>query len=163
MQNVQKGFTLIELMIVVAIIGILAAVAIPQYQDYTIRAKLSNAVTAVEPIKTAVAEYVQANGGFPTTADAWTTLGLSAAPAATKEISTFALAANTGAITVTLQGIKATDVDSKKLTFTPTVNSTSVSWGVTTDSMYAAATAFVAKLNTSSTSTTTTTTTSSGT
>jgi type IV pilus assembly protein PilA len=66
----QKGFTLIELMIVVAIIGILAAVALPAYQDYTVRAKVSEIILAGSSGKTAVAEAVQQNGGFPPTASA---------------------------------------------------------------------------------------------
>ena len=63
----QKGFTLIELMIVVAIIGILAAIAIPAYQDYTVRAKMSEAVNAVAPAKTAVSEYFISVGRMPST------------------------------------------------------------------------------------------------
>ena len=66
MKNVQKGFTLIELMIVVAIIGILAAIAIPAYQDYTIRAKVTELINAAGVCKTSVAEYYQAVGSFPT-------------------------------------------------------------------------------------------------
>ena len=69
-RSMQKGFTLIELMIVVAIIGILAAVALPAYQDYTVRAKVSEIILAGSSGKTAVAEAVQANGGFPPTASA---------------------------------------------------------------------------------------------
>lgn len=60
--NQQKGFTLIELMIVVAIIGILAAVALPAYQDYTVRAKVSEAITAIGPAKELLSESFQANG-----------------------------------------------------------------------------------------------------
>ena len=66
--SMQKGFTLIELMIVVAIIGILAAVALPAYQDYTVRAKVSELILAGSSGKTTLAEAVQANGGFPETA-----------------------------------------------------------------------------------------------
>jgi type IV pilus assembly protein PilA len=66
MKNAQQGFTLIELMIVVAIIGILAAIAIPAYQDYTIRAKVSEAVLAASPGKTAVAEFYMSQGSMPT-------------------------------------------------------------------------------------------------
>ncbi len=63
----QKGFTLIELMIVVAIIGILAAIALPAYQDYTIRAKVSECAGVVSACKTSVAEYFASEGVVPTT------------------------------------------------------------------------------------------------
>ena len=66
MKNVQKGFTLIELMIVVAIIGILAAIAIPAYQDYTIRSKVTELINAAGVCKTSVAEYYQSKGALPT-------------------------------------------------------------------------------------------------
>ena len=66
MKNVQKGFTLIELMIVVAIIGILAAVALPAYQDYTKRAHVSEALSLAAGAKTAVTEYYSTEGEWPT-------------------------------------------------------------------------------------------------
>ena len=62
----QKGFTLIELMIVVAIIGILAAIALPAYQDYTARAQVTEAIAATSPIRLAVSEFVQTQGTWPT-------------------------------------------------------------------------------------------------
>jgi type IV pilus assembly protein PilA len=65
MKNVQKGFTLIELMIVVAIIGILAAIAIPAYQDYTIRSKVTEMINSAGVCKTSVAEYYQSLGKMP--------------------------------------------------------------------------------------------------
>ena len=64
MQQNQQGFTLIELMIVVAIIGILAAIAIPSYQDYTARAQVSEAVSLSAGLKTPLAEYYQTKGAF---------------------------------------------------------------------------------------------------
>ena len=68
-KRIQKGFTLIELMIVVAIIGILAAVALPAYQDYTVRAKVSEVILAASSGKNAVAEAAQVGGGLPASLD----------------------------------------------------------------------------------------------
>jgi type IV pilus assembly protein PilA len=70
MMRKQQGFTLIELMIVIAIIGILAAIAIPAYQDYTVRAKVTEGINLADAAKTAVAETYQSNGNLPATGNA---------------------------------------------------------------------------------------------
>ena len=70
MNKAQKGFTLIELMIVIAIIGILAAIAIPQYQDYVTRSKITEGLNLAESAKTAVAETVQSDGHWGATGNA---------------------------------------------------------------------------------------------
>ena len=63
MKQIQKGFTLIELMIVVAIVGILAAIALPAYQDFIVRSKMSEALAAMAACKTSVSEYASSHGG----------------------------------------------------------------------------------------------------
>jgi type IV pilus assembly protein PilA len=101
MKKVQQGFTLIELMIVVAIIGILAAIAIPAYQDYTVRSKVSEGLNLAASAKTAVSEGFQANAlqGVTDASAAW-----AAGFTATKFVTGIVIstvAANPGMITVT--------------------------------------------------------------
>lgn len=117
MKSVQKGFTLIELMIVVAIIGILAAVAIPAYNDYTQRAQVSEAFTSVDGMKTAIAEFAQSNGAYPAAADITNGIG----GPITGKYSSAATTAATGVIIVTMAaaGTAGADVAGKTITFTP--------------------------------------------
>lgn len=96
MKRVQQGFTLIELMIVVAIIGILAAVALPAYQDYTVRAKVSEVVLAASSCRTAITEAVQSS----TVVDVSAVLPTVCQTQTTKYVSSLAVTAN-GVITVT--------------------------------------------------------------
>lgn len=111
-----KGFTLIELMIVVAIVGILAAIAVPAYQDYTKRAKVSEALGMADAAKSAVAESYQSNSDtFPTTNAA---AGLLAASDVTSTYVTSLSVGAGGAITVTLKSISS-GIDGKTVVFTP--------------------------------------------
>jgi len=70
MQKVQKGFTLIELMIVIAIVGILAAIALPAYQDYTVRAKMAEPMAYLAEAKTTLSEYYATQNAFPSVTEA---------------------------------------------------------------------------------------------
>src|SRR5476649_184078 len=100
LKQAQKGFTLIELMIVVAIIGILAAIAIPAYQDYTVRAKVTEGLSMADAVKVAVAEGYQSNdiAGIATASSQ-----LIANPIVTKYVAGVTIGAATGIITVTYQ------------------------------------------------------------
>jgi type IV pilus assembly protein PilA len=112
-RSMQKGFTLIELMIVVAIIGILAAVALPAYQDYTTRAKMSEVILMAAPAKLAVAETTSSVGSLASVTAA--NAGYSF-PGATKYVSGVAITDATGVVTVTSIVPNATGT----LLFTPT-------------------------------------------
>ena len=127
--NAQRGFTLIELMIVVAIIGILAAIAIPQYQNYTVKAKIGNALTAADTLKTEIGLCAQETGAL-TDCDTGSN-GISTF-AATKEVASASV--ENGVITMVMaSGINAAGVDGKKIAYTPTLNATSITWCIATN------------------------------
>ena len=123
MRRLQKGFTLIELMIVVAIIGILAAVALPAYQDYTIRAKVSELVLAASNQKVTVSENAQTLGTL-------TGSGAGASIALSGKVTGGAVSAN-GVITVSGSSVATSVGTAVTITLTPTYNTADgkVLWG----------------------------------
>jgi type IV pilus assembly protein PilA len=113
-RSLQQGFTLIELMIVVAIIGILAAVALPAYQDYTKRAKLSELILAASACRTTITEVYQA-GTFTPAVNGW---GCESTNSSSKYVASIQTDVN-GKITVKAQGIDSTNIDTKDVTLVP--------------------------------------------
>ena len=136
MKAIQKGFTLIELMIVVAIIGILAAVALPAYQDYTVRAKVSELMLAASGVRTAISEKFQTDPSSTATAGAGVTIPITGKVAS---------ASVTDAGTINVYGSTASSSVGQNVTvtMTPAFNTTTgtITWScVGTPSKYLPAT-----------------------
>jgi type IV pilus assembly protein PilA len=127
----QQGFTLIELMIVVAIIGILAAIALPAYQDYTARAQMSEAMSLASGAKTAVAEYYSNEGKWPSKNES---AGLAKATEITGN-HVLSVDATGGKIVAKMKGTGvAKGIQSKTLTLSPVTTAGSIEWKCQKDS-----------------------------
>ena len=127
MTQKQQGFTLIELMIVVAIIGILAAVALPAYQDYTTRAKMSEVISFAGSAKTAVSECIISTGGTTGCASN-AEVGLDTAANINSTYVESVTVGTGGAISAAIKGTSVTALDNGTLSFTPSATSGSVQW-----------------------------------
>jgi type IV pilus assembly protein PilA len=128
MKRVQQGFTLIELMIVVAIIGILAAIAVPQYQNYVTKARWADLNTATAPFKQAISQCLQENQGTLTSCDSAAEVGVTE-PSGAALGNMVSLVVGTGAA-ITVVGNSS--VGGCTVVWTPQVSPSKVAWGAVT-------------------------------
>jgi len=124
MNKIQKGFTLIELMIVVAIIGILASLAIPAYQSYTIRAQVSEGLMLAGPLKNAIASYYTEHGSFP----ADNTEAALETPSSYAGSYVDAITVNSGVIEITYGNQASALISGQNVNLTAVQNDGSVAW-----------------------------------
>ena len=134
MRSIQKGFTLIELMIVVAIIAILAAIAISQYQDYIIRSEVSEGAGLTDDLKISIAEFYQNHGAFPSNNSS---AGAASAASITGSYVSSVTTGSTGVIVAAYGGpkVNAKLTNTYKLKFSPITHAGSIEWHCKSDQL----------------------------